>query len=152
MAGISHRYNGVKFTFGPFAALAILLVLPGCVTPSGREKIIPVTSATITTGSPYWKYAQKFADRDPVEEAGEAFARNRFSIYSANGYALYYPGLDYGMGRALAAQYGATALPGFSNSPSGRDQIAYMRFAEQYAAAYNREIRRLLTESGKLRK
>ncbi len=143
----------MKLILGSFTALTTLLVLSGCVTiPGGEEKITPVSDSTITAASPYWKYAKKFTGRNPIEEADQAFEKNRRSIYSANGHALYYPGLDYGLGRMLAGKFGAIPLPGSSRSPAGREQLAYMRFAEQYAAAYNREIRRLLTESGALRK
>jgi hypothetical protein len=111
-----------------------------------------VASSTISPESPYWKYARRFADRDPHEDAAKAFEKKRYAIYSATGYALYYPGLDYGLGRMLAARFGATALPAFSDAVSGREHLAYMRLAEQYAAAYNREMRRLLTEGGLLKK
>lgn len=126
--------------------------LSGCVTSrQNREKTIRVSSSTISRSSPYWKYAQRFVDRDPLADAGEAFERRRRSIYSAMGYALYYPGLDYGLGRTLAARYGAMALPGFSDAVGGREHLAYMRFAEQYAAVYNRQMLRLLTDSGALK-
>lgn len=111
-----------------------------------------VSSPAVTPDSPYWKQSQRFVGRDPVEEAGKAFAKKRYSIYSASGRALFYPGLDYGLGRLLATRFGAMPLSGFSQNPTDRDQLAYMRFAEQYAAAYNREMRRLLTENGLLQK
>lgn len=141
----------------PIAHLLIITfaggILSGCVSPKqAGQKNTRVSSTTISRSSPYWKYAQRFVDRDPLAEAGEAFERRRRSIYSAMGYALYYPGLDYGLGRTLAAQYGSMTLPGFSDAAGDREHLAYMRFAEQYAAAYNRQMLRLLTDSGELKK
>jgi len=128
-------------------------MLAGCLTtPSRDESVTRVTSATITPGSPYWKYAQRFAGREPHEDAAAAFGKKRYAIYSANGYALYYPGLDYGLGRLMASRFGKMSLPAFSDMVSGKEHLAYIRLAEQYAAAYNREMRRLLTESGQLKK
>lgn len=149
----SGKRTAVKLSSGSVVALALSLILSGCMTVQKREEsgYLRVGSLTISQGSPYWKYAQKFGERNPIEEAGKAFDKRRFSIYSASGYALYYPGLDYGLGRLLAGRYGAMALPGFAKGSQDREQLAYMRLAEQYAAAYNQEMRLLLTESGLLK-
>lgn len=143
----------MKLVLHALVATLAIGILSGCATSrQARQKTIPISSTTISRTSPYWKYAQKFVDHDPLADAGESFERKRRSIYSAMGYALYYPGLDYGLGRTLAARYGAISLPGFSDSVGGKEHMAYMRFAEQYAAAYNRQMLRLLNESGELKK
>ena len=61
---------------------------------------------------------------DPIEQARIAFNKEKYQIYSAMGYARYYPGLDSKLGDSLDGQFSSIPIPGTSDIVGSKsDQI-----------------------------
>ncbi len=87
----------------------------------------------------YDRMATDYRHRSPTAEAKSDFHSHDYKIYSAMGFARYYPGLDPGVGRRLAAEHGVKMLPGTTDALESRSQARYIETATHFAAEYNRK-------------
>lgn len=131
-----------------FLALLLPALLGGCITRSSSDG--HHVTRRLPSDSGYDKAAQTYAARDPVAEARASFARKNYAIYSAMGYARYYPGLDQNLAQSIARQYGDTPIPGTTDAICSKAQANSIHSATSFAAVYNREIVRLLKPAAKL--
>ncbi len=71
-------------------------------------------------------------------EAESDYRARDYKIYSAMGYAHYYPGLDHEVGRRIAKEHGETMIGGTTDALEGRSQANYIMAATRFASDYNK--------------
>ena len=98
----------------------------------------------------YRQGAAEFQRRDAIHDAQTHFRQSDYAIYSAMGYALYWPGLDSETGLRLSRRFSSRHLAGTSDILGSSAHRRYMKIAETYASYYNREMFRLLKQAHKL--
>jgi hypothetical protein len=86
----------------------------------------------------YDRLAKDYRQRSPVAEAISDFEAHDHKIFSAMGFARYYPGLDPEVGRRIAAEHGEKMLPGTTDALEFPSQAKYIKAATHFAAEYNK--------------
>lgn len=82
--------------------------------------------------------SRDYGKRSPEVEAEADFRNGDRGIFSAMGFARYFPGLDHAVGSKVAAKHGEKRIPDTTDAPENRSQTRYIGAATRFAAAYNK--------------
>ena len=122
-----------------YSGLLAALIFQGCVSPK-----------QIANSPKYNRLAKEYAAREPAGEAKRDFDQGSYEIYSAMGYGLYYPGLDFDVGEAVAKKFGVKHLSGTTDAIRSDDHREFILAAFHFGMQYNQVKMKLLKDSGKL--
>ncbi len=122
-----------------YCVLIAALILQGCASPDQKSH-----------NPKYNRLAAKYASRDSVGEAKKDFEQGSYEIYSAMAYSLYYPGLDYDVGDAVAKKFGVMHLSGTTDAIKSDAHREFVLAAFHFGMQYNQMKMKLLKDSGKL--
>jgi len=86
----------------------------------------------------YDRRAVAYPQRSPNEEAQADYNNGDYRIYSAMGYARYYPGLDSSLGAQIAATHGERMIAGTTDAIEGSSHRRFIDAATDFAASYNK--------------
>ena len=100
--------------------------------------------------SGYYRAAGSYEHENAVVDAREIARRHDLKIYSAMGYAFYFPGLDPEVGHRLAERFGPRSLPGTGDEINGDTKARSGKAAATYASAYEHETVTIPRSSGAL--
>lgn len=88
--------------------------------------------------SEYDRKASVFSSRSSRAEADSNFKSGDYRIYSAMGFARYYPGIDPDDGRRIASKHGERMLEGTTDAIESRSQFRYIKASTDFASEYNK--------------
>ncbi len=128
-----------------YCSLLVIFVFQGCADLNRGEG-----GSDGASDASYRRRTREFEAKKAVKEAVTDFERASYGIFSASSYSLYYPGLDFEVGKLVAEKYGVKHIKGTSDAIVSDAHRNFNLAAFYFASEYNRQKVKLLKSSGKL--
>lgn len=128
-----------------YCSLLVILVFQGCADLNRGEG-----GSDGANDASYRRRTREFESRKAVKEAAADFDRASYGIFSASSYSLYYPGLDFEVGKLVGEKFGAKHIKGTSDVIVSDAHRNFNLAAFYFASEYNRQKIKLLKNAGKL--
>ncbi|MFK5924154.1 MAG: hypothetical protein QM496_18405 [Verrucomicrobiota bacterium] len=128
-----------------YCSLLVIFVFQGCADLNQGQG-----GSDGASDASYRRRTREFEAKKAVKEAVTDFERASYGIFSASSYSLYYPGLDFEVGKLVAEKHGVKHIKGTSDAIVSDAHRNFNLAAFYFASEYNRQKVKLLKISGKL--